>query len=149
MFVGIYRHYVLFKLLYLVLILSAGDAFELEKGTDMFIDCNDTDVLCAECRCSIDKQLFDVQLFEAVLHQDPTYRWLQPDGEGQPFTRHIELELFYWTHFNLLSRPKRHSYVGSADNNVYALDAKTGTKVWSYMAGNGVNSSPIVAYAIG
>ena len=51
MFVGIYRHYVLFKLLYLVLILSAGDAFELEKGTDMFIDCNDTDVLCAECRC--------------------------------------------------------------------------------------------------
>ena len=40
-------------------------------------------------------------------------------------------------------------YVGSADNNVYALDAKTGAKVWNYMAGNGVNSSPTVAYAIG
>jgi len=39
-------------------------------------------------------------------------------------------------------------HVGSADNNVYALDAKTGVKLWNYMAGNGVNSSPTVAYGI-
>ncbi|MFF4444270.1 PQQ-binding-like beta-propeller repeat protein [Streptomyces sp. NPDC001502] len=36
-------------------------------------------------------------------------------------------------------------YVGSFDNNVYALDAATGAKKWSYTTGSGVNSSPAVA----
>jgi hypothetical protein len=30
------------------------DPFEHEKSIDMFIDCSDTDILRAECRCSID-----------------------------------------------------------------------------------------------
>ena len=36
-------------------------------------------------------------------------------------------------------------YVGSYDKNVYALDAKTGAKLWSYIAGGGVYTSPSVA----
>ena len=28
-------------------------------------------------------------------------------------------------------------YVGNGDGNVYALDANTGTKIWSYTIGNG------------
>ena len=35
-------------------------------------------------------------------------------------------------------------YVGSNDKNLYALDAKTGAKLWSYATGNSVESSPIV-----
>jgi len=36
-------------------------------------------------------------------------------------------------------------YVGSDDNNVYALSAKTGAKLWSYTTGGYVDSSPAVA----
>ncbi len=36
-------------------------------------------------------------------------------------------------------------YVGSVDDNVYALNATTGAKVWSYTTGNNVNSSPAVS----
>jgi outer membrane protein assembly factor BamB len=36
-------------------------------------------------------------------------------------------------------------YVGSADSNVYALNAKTGAKLWSYTTGGRVFSSPAVA----
>jgi serine/threonine-protein kinase len=36
-------------------------------------------------------------------------------------------------------------YVGSYDQNVYALNAKTGSKLWSYATGNLVESSPAVA----
>jgi outer membrane protein assembly factor BamB len=36
-------------------------------------------------------------------------------------------------------------YVGSQDHNVYALDARTGAKVWSYTTGGAVESSPVVA----
>jgi glucose dehydrogenase len=36
-------------------------------------------------------------------------------------------------------------YVGSYDNNVYALNAKTGAKLWSYTTGSYVWSSPAVA----
>ena len=39
-------------------------------------------------------------------------------------------------------------YVGSFDDNVYALDAKTGAKLWSYTTGNWVNSSPAVANGV-
>ena len=35
-------------------------------------------------------------------------------------------------------------YVGSNDNNVYALDAATGTFLWSYATGDQVVSSPTV-----
>lgn len=36
-------------------------------------------------------------------------------------------------------------YVGSFDNNVYALDAATGALKWSYTTGNFIDSSPAVA----
>ncbi len=36
-------------------------------------------------------------------------------------------------------------YVGSEDGNVYALNAATGAKLWSYTTGNQVFSSPAVA----
>ena len=39
-------------------------------------------------------------------------------------------------------------YVGSWDNNVYALNATTGTKVWNYKTGGSVISSPTVANGI-
>ena len=36
-------------------------------------------------------------------------------------------------------------YVGSDDSNVYALNASTGAKLWSYATGSPVDSSPAVA----
>jgi outer membrane protein assembly factor BamB len=41
-------------------------------------------------------------------------------------------------------------YLGSADNNVYALDASTGALLWSYPTGadNAVGSSPAVANGV-
>jgi PQQ enzyme repeat len=36
-------------------------------------------------------------------------------------------------------------YIGSGDDRVYALNAATGTKLWSYHTGNQVFSSPTVA----
>ena len=40
-------------------------------------------------------------------------------------------------------------YVGSLDNNVYALNAKTGARLWSYATGSSVyNSSPAVANGV-
>ena len=39
-------------------------------------------------------------------------------------------------------------YVGSYDNNVYALNASTGAKLWSYTAGSSVGSSPAVANGV-
>src|ERR1700692_4083822 len=36
-------------------------------------------------------------------------------------------------------------YVGSEDYNVYALNARTGAKLWSYPTGSWVNSSPAIA----
>ena len=39
-------------------------------------------------------------------------------------------------------------YVGSLDHNVYALNAKTGTKIWNYTTGDLVYSSPTVANGI-
>ena len=39
-------------------------------------------------------------------------------------------------------------YVGSEDNNVYALNAKTGAKLWSYSTGSFVESSPAVANGV-
>ena len=35
-------------------------------------------------------------------------------------------------------------YIGSRDNNVYALNATTGSKVWSFSTGGWVHSSPAV-----
>ena len=35
-------------------------------------------------------------------------------------------------------------YVGSYDNNTYALNATTGTKLWNYTTGDNVESSPAV-----
>ena len=39
-------------------------------------------------------------------------------------------------------------YVGSNDNNVYALNATTGAKVWSYTTGDAVSSSPAVVTGV-
>ena len=39
-------------------------------------------------------------------------------------------------------------YVGSADNNVYALNASTGVLMWKYTTGNAVESSPAVANGV-
>ena len=40
-------------------------------------------------------------------------------------------------------------YVGSNDNNVYALNATTGAELWSYYIGNeGLVSSPAVANGV-
>ena len=36
-------------------------------------------------------------------------------------------------------------YLGSWDDNVYALDASTGAKLWSYATGNELRSSPAVS----
>jgi eukaryotic-like serine/threonine-protein kinase len=35
-------------------------------------------------------------------------------------------------------------YIGSYDNNVYALNASTGQKVWAFKTGEQVQSSPAV-----
>src|ERR1700690_174322 len=39
-------------------------------------------------------------------------------------------------------------YVGSDDDNVYALNASTGHKLWSYTTGGPVQSSPAVANGV-
>ena len=39
-------------------------------------------------------------------------------------------------------------YVGSDDDNVYALNASTGAKLWSYTTGGYVDSSPAVANGV-
>jgi outer membrane protein assembly factor BamB len=39
-------------------------------------------------------------------------------------------------------------YVGAVDHNVYALNATTGAKLWSYTTGNDVYSSPAVANGV-
>ncbi len=39
-------------------------------------------------------------------------------------------------------------YVGSGDSNVYALNASTGAKLWSFTTGGGVDSSPAVANGV-
>ena len=39
-------------------------------------------------------------------------------------------------------------YVGSGDDNVYALNAKTGAKLWSYATSFLVGSSPAVANGV-
>ena len=39
-------------------------------------------------------------------------------------------------------------YVGSDDDNVYALNASTGAKLWSYATGGAVYSSPAVANGV-
>ena len=39
-------------------------------------------------------------------------------------------------------------YIGSDDNNLYALNAKTGAKLWSYKTGSYVESSPAVANGV-
>jgi len=39
-------------------------------------------------------------------------------------------------------------YVGSQDHTLYALDAETGQKLWSYTTGNMIISSPTVVGGI-
>jgi eukaryotic-like serine/threonine-protein kinase len=39
-------------------------------------------------------------------------------------------------------------YIGSWDGNVYALDARTGTKLWNYPTGNPILSSPAVVNGV-
>ena len=39
-------------------------------------------------------------------------------------------------------------YVGSDDNNLYALNASTGALLWKYATGGNVSSSPAVANGV-
>ena len=39
-------------------------------------------------------------------------------------------------------------YVGCYDHNIYALDATTGAKLWSFTTGNSVHSSPAVVNGV-
>jgi len=39
-------------------------------------------------------------------------------------------------------------YVGSWDGSLYALDARSGTKFWSYQTGDGIYSSPTVVNGV-
>jgi outer membrane protein assembly factor BamB len=39
-------------------------------------------------------------------------------------------------------------YVGSLDNNIYALNGATGAKLWSFTTGSWVFSSPAVANGV-
>ena len=41
-----------------------------------------------------------------------------------------------------------YDYSGSGDDSVYALNAATGAKLWSYHTGNQVFSSPTVANGV-
>jgi serine/threonine-protein kinase len=36
-------------------------------------------------------------------------------------------------------------YIGSKDNNVYALNASTGSQIWIYTTGSQIESTPSVA----
>jgi hypothetical protein len=39
-------------------------------------------------------------------------------------------------------------YVGSADGNLYALNARTGARLWNYTTGSYIASSPTVANGV-
>jgi eukaryotic-like serine/threonine-protein kinase len=39
-------------------------------------------------------------------------------------------------------------YVGSGDNSLYAVDARTGNKLWSFATGAAIISSPAVANGV-
>jgi len=39
-------------------------------------------------------------------------------------------------------------YVGSEDSNIYALNATSGIKIWSYLTKSAVESSPVVANGV-
>jgi serine/threonine-protein kinase len=39
-------------------------------------------------------------------------------------------------------------YIGSKDNNVYALNASTGSKIWSYTTGSEIESTPSIANGV-
>ena len=63
----------------------------------------------------------------------------------------LELKWSYATGGTVYSSPAVANgvvYVGSEDNNLYALDAKTGAKLWSYATGGPVDSSPAVANGV-
>lgn len=49
----------------------------------------------------------------------------------------------YYIKLNLV-RANTAVYVGSDDNNLYALNASTGTLLWKYTTGGGIQSSPVV-----
>ena len=60
----------------------------------------------------------------------------------------LGLKWSYTTGFYVESSPAVANgvvYVGSDDDNVYALNARTGAKLWSYATGSAVDSSPAVA----
>jgi len=39
-------------------------------------------------------------------------------------------------------------YIGSKDNNVYALDSSTGSEIWRYTTENQVESTPSIANGV-
>jgi outer membrane protein assembly factor BamB len=94
---------------------------------------------------------FLVQTDWAQFYFTPDHDGLNPyENVLNPRTvRSLQLEWSFATgHGGVISSPAVVSgvvYVGSFDNNVYALDARTGAKLWSYTTGAGVYSSPAVA----
>jgi outer membrane protein assembly factor BamB len=65
--------------------------------------------------------------------------------------RNLKLKWTYATGTAVYSSPavvNGVAYIGSADGNVYALDANTGTKLWNYQTGDVVSNSPAVANGV-
>lgn len=89
--------------------------------------------------------------FHAVSQRDGTLLWKFPTLGEHYFATHGMFGLPLtsspvsdpWDYY--LSSPLVHAgkvYFGSSDENVYALDAKTGALVWRYKSGGVVHSSP-------
>ena len=78
-----------------------------------------------------------------MFHRDPAHTGYTPTNG--PLTNHTLWT--YQTGGHVYSSPcvvNGILYVGSNDNNVYALDAASGTKIWNYTTGDRVDSSPCV-----
>src|SRR4030095_16501007 len=67
---------------------------------------------------------FETKAITGRLHKDP---WGGTSWPGQP------------------SVDQQHVYFGSADGNLYCLDAKSGNLVWSFPAGDSLKATPVIA----
>jgi outer membrane protein assembly factor BamB len=79
-------------------------------------------------------------------------RWNRYENELEPGTvSGLSLNWYLPTGGNVDSSPAVVNgvvYVGSADDNIYALNAATGAKLWSFTTGNSVESSPAVVNGV-
>jgi uncharacterized repeat protein (TIGR01451 family) len=87
-------------------------------------------------------------------HRDNMQRWNPYEttiGVGNAGSLQLKWKVPNGAFFALTSSPAVVNgvvYVGSDDNNVYALDANTGAKLWSYATGDRVDSSPVVTNGV-